>query len=735
MTKLQVCKCSSESLALANVVYVNNAAAASLPLSGHVSINDQYYYIVREDPAIPQGQLGVATVLRSYMQLSLGETVSVQPFEPIQVTPYCYIDDMTCGVQLLRKKSVEQVHFDAVKMAEIFRDMFNGQILSVGQPLVMESVGTNFRVTVHDVRTMNLESLGEEKKADVSVSDSKWGILSSLSGVQFVSEDMDSNVQIVNATTSLSATSIIRPDFRIMNLGIGGLSDEINFIFRRAFLSRLVPPELCAKLHVSHVRGVLLHGPPGTGKTLIARQLGKMLNAREPKIVNGPEVLNKYVGQSEENIRNLFKDAEEEYKAKGEFSQLHIIIFDELDAICRKRGSRGDSSGVGDQVVDQLLSKMDGVEQLNNILVIGMTNRLDLIDAALLRPGRMALQVEIGLPDENGRHEIFMIHTASFKENNMLSDDVDLRELAAKTMNYSGAEIAGVVNAAMTFAINDQCKVNSDCSMEGRLDAGSLALTQQNFLQAINEVKPAFGRNEGQLSEYCPHGIIHFSDNINRLISDIQLCIESVKSSTFSSYSACLLLHGPHGTGKTALAAHLAIESKFPFVKFISSDQLSMMNSFEIIQHVVQVFNDAYKSPLSFIVLDGIERLINYVPVGPRFNDSVLNCLMVQATRSPPFGHRSMIIATTNDLLALQQLGMHKSFTRLFFVPPVNGYTELSKVIEAVAPEDSQKELRDSLVLCEDILIPVKRAIDWVHESVQSGEKYVELLSEFIGHY
>ena len=133
-----------------------------------------------------------------------------------------------------------------------------------------------------------------------------------------------------------------------------------------------------------------------------------MLNGKEPKIVNGPEMLSKYVGASEENIRNLFKDAEAEYKLKGEDSDLHVIIFDELDSVFKQRGSgKSDGTGVGDNVVNQLLSKMDGVDQLNNILVIGMTNRLDLIDTALLRPGRFEIQIEISLPDEKGRKDIF----------------------------------------------------------------------------------------------------------------------------------------------------------------------------------------------------------------------------------------------------------------------------------------------------------------------------------------
>merc|ERR1719262_1852629 len=176
---------------------------------------------------------------------------------------------------------------------------------------------------------------------------------------------------------------------------------------------------------------MLLYGPPGTGKTLLGRQIGKYLNAREPKIINGPEVLNKYVGQSEENIRKLFEDAEKEYKQEGDASQLHIVIFDEIDAICKTRGTRSDSTGVSDSIVNQLLSKIDGVDALNNILLIGMTNRKDLIDEALLRPGRLEVHVEISLPDEKGRVEILNIHTKSMREKQYLMPDVSLPDLAA----------------------------------------------------------------------------------------------------------------------------------------------------------------------------------------------------------------------------------------------------------------------------------------------------------------
>ena len=163
-------------------------------------------------------------------------------------------------------------------------------------------------------------------------------------------------------------------------------------------------------LGLSHVRGLLLHGPPGTGKTLIARELAKALDSRKPKIVNGPELMNKYLGESEKNIRELFEDARAEWEERGADSDLHVVVFDELDAIARVRGgSGGDGDRTGDSCVNQLLSLMDGISERSNLLVVGLTNRIDLIDPALLRPGRLEVHIEIKAPDEVGRRDILQL--------------------------------------------------------------------------------------------------------------------------------------------------------------------------------------------------------------------------------------------------------------------------------------------------------------------------------------
>ena len=237
-------------------------------------------------------------------------------------------------------------------------------------------------------------------------------------------------------------------------MGIGGLDAQFSEIFRRAFNSRRYPAAAIERYGIKHCKGMLLYGPPGTGKTLIARQIAKALNCAEPRVVNGPQIFDKYVGGSEEKIRELFVKAEQDQKDNGEESDLHIIIFDEIDAICRQRGSAGSSgTGVHESVVNQLLSKIDGVDSLNNVLIIGMTNRLDMIDEAMLRPGRLEVHLEIGLPEEAGRLQILQIHTKSMAKNGLLADDVDLQQLAALTKNYTGAEIEAVCRSASSFAL------------------------------------------------------------------------------------------------------------------------------------------------------------------------------------------------------------------------------------------------------------------------------------------
>lgn len=441
--------------------------------------------------------------------------------------------------------------------------------------------------------------------------------------------------------------SIINPDWDFGRMGIGGLDKEFNAIFRRAFASRVFPPELVEQLGCKHVKGILLYGPPGTGKTLMARQIGTMLNAREPKIVNGPQILDKYVGESEANVRRLFADAEEEEKLLGPNSGLHIIIFDEIDAICKARGSVAGNSGVHDTVVNQLLAKIDGVEQLNNILVIGMTNRRDMIDEALLRPGRLEVQMEIGLPDEAGRLQILNIHTKRMREYKKINPDVNNEELASLTKNFSGAELEGLVRAAQSTAMNRLIKAASKVEVDPEA-IEKLLVCRDDFLHALNnDVKPAFGTAAEALETYLGRGIINWGTPVSSLLEDGTLYTQQARAPE-SSGLVSILLEGPPNSGKTALAAKLALMSDFPFIKICSPDDMVGFTESAKCLHIRKIFDDAYRSQLSCIVVDNVERLLDYGSIGRRYSNLTLQALLVLLKKHPPKGRKLLILCTSS---------------------------------------------------------------------------------------
>lgn len=550
--------------------------------------------------------------------------------------------------------------------------------------------------------------------------------------------DAKSGLNLKASDRRPAANSIIRPDFKFENMGIGGLDSEFSTIFRRAFASRIFPPGLIDKLGIQHVKGILLYGPPGTGKTLIARQIGKMLNAREPKIINGPEVLNKYVGQSEENIRKMFADAEKEYKEKGDESALHIIIFDELDAVCKQRGSgAGGGTGVGDSVVNQLLSKLDGVEQLNNILLIGMTNRKDMIDDALLRPGRLEVHMEISLPDEQGRAQILKIHTQKMKENNVMEPDVNLLELAQLTKNYSGAEISGLVKAATSFAFNRHVKPDTMAGIKD--DVANLKVRRDDFINALDEVKPAFGVAEEQLEDCIQQGIIHFSGKIKDILDEGNLFVKQVGEDGGTPLFS-VLFHGPPASGKTALAARIAMDSGYPFVRLISPEDMVGMTESAKVSHITKIFSDAYKSRTSIVVVDNIERLIEWVPIGARFSNAVLQTLMVHMRKTPANGRRLLILATTTERRLLKDLDMYSSFNADIEVPTVNTYDELRHILErseTFTPQEIEGILGGIYSIDDDkkIGVGIKKillGIETAKQDIDKAGRFVNVINRLI---
>ena len=216
-------------------------------------------------------------------------------------------------------------------------------------------------------------------------------------------------------------------------------------------------------------KGILLHGPPGTGKTLIAKALAKMTESNFISI-KGPELLSKWVGESEKGVREMFRKARQAAPC--------IIFLDEVDALVPRRGG-GSDSHVTENVVSQILTEIDGLEELNNVLIIGATNRLDIVDEALLRPGRFDRIIKVPNPDTNGRKHIFEIHT----KNKPLGNDVKISEIVRLTDDFSGAEIAAVANRAAIIALKRYVGGKSNNILE-------IKISQKDLVDAVDKVRP-----------------------------------------------------------------------------------------------------------------------------------------------------------------------------------------------------------------------------------------------------
>lgn len=201
---------------------------------------------------------------------------------------------------------------------------------------------------------------------------------------------------------------IFHKDYDFTKDNIGGLNTELRFMFKNALSTRAISSNIIEKMNLRHCKGILLYGPPGCGKTLIAKNIGKLISPIPPVIVNGPELKNKYYGQSEENIRKIFEPAKTDELLLGNYSNIHVIIFDEFDSICGVRSSNDNNHG--NSITNQLLTMIDGVSQNNNIFIIAITNRIDLIDPAVLRSGRIEYHIHIDYPNYVGRQQIFEIH-------------------------------------------------------------------------------------------------------------------------------------------------------------------------------------------------------------------------------------------------------------------------------------------------------------------------------------
>ncbi len=377
---------------------------------------------------------------------------------------------------------------------------------------------------------------------------------------------------------------------------IGGLEQELEQV-REMIELPMRHPELFRQLGIEPPKGVLLHGPPGTGKTLMAKAVANEIDAHF-QTISGPEIMSKYYGESEEQLREVFEEAEENEPA--------IVFIDEIDSIATKRGeTQGD---VERRVVAQLLSLMDGLEERGQVTVIAATNRIDDIDPALRRGGRFDREIEIGVPDKEGRREILQVHTRGMP----LTDSIDLDEYAENTHGFVGADIESLGREA---AMNALRRIRPDIDLESdEIDADvldSLRVTESDFREALKGIEPSALREVFvEVPDVSWNDVGGLSETKERLRETIQWPLEYPEVFEQMDMEAAkgVLLYGPPGTGKTLLAKAVANESQS---NFISVKGPELLNKYvgESEKGVREIFSKARENAPTVVFFDEIDSI------------------------------------------------------------------------------------------------------------------------------
>nr|XP_016473997.1 PREDICTED: vesicular-fusion protein SEC18-like isoform X2 [Nicotiana tabacum] len=369
-----------------------------------------------------------------FLDLLYGEVVRLKSF-PIPPPPDLELSTLGLEVEDTGKRPITASHPHITKD---FLQQFKGQIFCKEQLLFFEHRGARVHMRV---------SFATQKAGNAC-----RGKLVKQTEIHFFESDL------FKVSDQKEVKMILRRDLNIhdlaaemKSLGVGGFGNELKDVFSMLVVPRFIPQEYAREVRCKYKQGIIFHGPPGTGKTLIARAISKIVNGKL-QIVRGPEIFSNFMGSSEAKIRAVFNSAINDLIEKGDKSPLHVIVFDELDSIAREKGINP-SDTTADRVVNQLLTMIDGYSELSNVLLVGTTNQLELIDKALMRPGRFELHMEIGLPNEAGRKEILRINVKRLQWKGALSSSVNLDELAKETKGFSGAALAALIQTAFFLAV------------------------------------------------------------------------------------------------------------------------------------------------------------------------------------------------------------------------------------------------------------------------------------------
>jgi transitional endoplasmic reticulum ATPase len=383
---------------------------------------------------------------------------------------------------------------------------------------------------------------------------------------------------------------------RVSYEDIGGLKNEVQKV-REMIELPLRHPEIFERIGIEAPKGVLLHGPPGTGKTLLAKAVANETNANFYSI-GGPEIMSKFYGESEERLREVFKEAQENAPS--------IIFIDEIDSIAPKREEV--SGDVEKRVVSQLLTLMDGISSRGKIVVIGATNRPNALDPALRRPGRFDREIEIGIPDEQGRLDILLIHTRGMP----LTEDVDLASIAQVTHGFVGADLEALSKEA---AIRSLRRILPEINLEQpKIPAeilNKIKVTKQDFDEALKDVQPSAMR---EVLVQRPNVKWDDIGGLQQIKEELAEAIEwPLKHADLFAQADVnppkgILLYGPPGTGKTMIAKAVAATSEANFISIKGPELISKWVG-ESEKGVREVFRKARQAAPCVVFFDELDAI------------------------------------------------------------------------------------------------------------------------------
>ncbi|WP_292320444.1 CDC48 family AAA ATPase [Caldisphaera sp.] len=570
-------------------------------------------------PALPEDQgldiIRMDGILRKNADINIGDKVIVRKAIPKQAT---------------KVKLAPTVH--SISVDEGFKKYVKKKLVGTpvieGDVIVVPVIGQAVQLTVIDTRPRGIVIISEKTSVDI----------------------------LEKPMTQINVPKVTYED-------IGGLREVVSRI-RELVELPLRHPELFARLGIEPPKGVLLFGPPGTGKTLLAKAVATESDAYFVAI-NGPEIMSKFYGESEQRLREIFEEAKKNAPA--------IIFIDEIDAIAPKR-----DEVVGEverRVVAQLLALMDGLENRGQVIVIGATNRPNAVDPALRRPGRFDREIEVPLPDKQGRLEILQIHTRHMP----LDNDVDMERLSEITKGYTGADLAALVKEAAMHALRrylPEIDIEQEKIPVEVLE--KMVVTMEDFISAFKEITPS-GLREIQVE--IPE--VHWEDigGLDYQIREVKETVELplLNPELFKKVGIeppkGILLVGPPGTGKTLLAKAVAHNTNATFIRTVGSELVRKYIG-EGARLVRELFDLSREKSPSILFIDEIDaigsRRLDMSTSGDREVQRTLMQLLAEMDGFDPLGNVKIIAATNRPDILDEALIRPGRFDRIIEIPMPN---------------------------------------------------------------